>query len=175
MFLLRGVYSSLLQKSVGAAVNSTTPGGTLVSLLSADQSLVVAHGHVTPDRPPRHLGVNVTKTRVLVTVTSIIIPGHIVSGELLPSHADTPLSEFPQVPFNMLYKAKHLRTRSSEVANSMTTSPPVSPTTASNSHPISLLSEPSQVEGPRNPDQPTSEVQQELWFEDLDDVDLSEQ
>jgi hypothetical protein len=175
MFLLRGVYSSLLQKSVGAAVNSTTPGGTLVSLLSADQSLVVAHGHVTPDRPPRHLGVNVTKTRVLVTVTSIIIPGHIVSGELLPSHADTPLSEFPQVPFKHALQGQassYTIIRSGKLND---TSPPVSPTTASNSHPISLLSEPSQVEGPRNPDQPTSEVQQELWFEDLDDVDLSEQ
>jgi hypothetical protein len=61
--------------------------------------------------------VNVTKTQILVTVTSIINRGHIVPGELLSSKKDTPLTEFPAPPFTLLCKSKHLRTRTPKNIN----------------------------------------------------------
>ena len=105
------IFQSLTTTPIGTVVEAATPGGTPISLLSNDQSLVIAHGHIVPDRPKKHLGINVSKTRVLVTVTSIIIPGHIISGDLLPSHQDTPLSAFPDPPFTLLCKASHVRVR----------------------------------------------------------------
>ena len=77
------VFDTLQSVFVGKPVDEKTPGGTPVSILSADHSLVVAHGHIALDRPQQYDRINVTKTRVLVVVTKILVPAHIVSHELL--------------------------------------------------------------------------------------------
>ncbi|OBZ79508.1 hypothetical protein A0H81_01196 [Grifola frondosa] len=97
---------------VGQLVDNAMPGGTAVSLFSSDHSRVVAHGFITPDQPKQHLGVKVTKTRVLVTITDIVVPGHLIPADLLPSHIDTPLLSLPPTPFHLLCKTRHVRTRS---------------------------------------------------------------
>lgn len=105
------MFKVLSATDVRKPIDSTTSGGTPISLFSPDLSLVVAHGHLAPDCPKQYKGINVMKTRVVVTITKIVIPGHLVSEELLPSHADTPLSLLLKVPFNMVCKVKHLQTQ----------------------------------------------------------------
>ncbi|KAH8068402.1 hypothetical protein BXZ70DRAFT_1069038 [Cristinia sonorae] len=105
------VFTALQATETGHPVDVQTRSGTLVSLMSADHARVVAHGHIALDRPDKFNGVNVTKTRVVVTVTSVIVPGHMVSAELQPTKVAKPLCDFPSPPFNLLCRSSHLRTR----------------------------------------------------------------
>lgn len=85
--------------------------------------------------PLIHLGIKVSKTRILLTVTSVSIPGHIVSGDLLPSHLDTPLSAFL---FNMLCNVKHVHTQCSSSESGLPL-PLIQPSSSSpDIHPVSL-------------------------------------
>jgi len=95
----------------GTGVDTLTPGGTAVSLFSADGARIIAHGQILPDCPSKFNGVNVTKTRVLIVVNTVIVPGHLVSNDLLPGKEDLPLSSFSPTPFQLLCKAKHLQIR----------------------------------------------------------------
>ena len=166
--------------------------------MSSDHSLVVAEGYITPDRPKKHLGVNVTKTRVLVTITSIIIPGHIVPGDLLSTKTDTPFLEFPSPPFNLLCKAKHVRTRSTDLPSpssmamdSITSelldpipssvpssSVPVPPRDLSSSVPVQAPDPPSSVPLPPSTASDTyasADIETTSWYQGADIVDDSDQ
>ena len=109
VFASWSIFRALTNISVGKPIQQNPPAGTLVSIYSADHSRPVAYGHIAPDQPTKFQGVNITKTRVLVTITSIIVPGHIVAGELLPTKQDTPLEKFTAPPFSLICKLKHLR------------------------------------------------------------------
>ena len=100
---------------VGNVVDASTPGGTAVSLFSSDNSQVVAHGIILPERPTKLDGVNVTKTRIPVVINEVLVPGHLVSSDLLSISESKPLSMFPPPPFELLSKAKHLRMRRSDI------------------------------------------------------------
>ncbi|KAG6894804.1 hypothetical protein C0992_004572, partial [Termitomyces sp. T32_za158] len=104
------IFQELNSIPTGMAVTRATPSGTPVVLLSADRSTIVAHGFVSPDQPNNLHGVNVTKTRIVVTITSILVPGHIISGDLMPSKQNTAFTSFPDPPFYIICKLKHLRT-----------------------------------------------------------------
>ena len=164
------VFQALTLISTGEGVSQSTPAGTAVSLYSTDHSLVVAHGHVTPDQPKQHRGVNVTKTRILVTVTLIINRGHIVPGELLASKKDTPLTEFPAPPFTLLCKAKHLRTRTPE--NLTQPAPMVS---GANAVPALATIEPCATPLDEVPTTLASQEQTDSWFHNTDIVEDTDQ
>ncbi|KAF8633831.1 hypothetical protein AX17_004351 [Amanita inopinata Kibby_2008] len=122
------IFRALQVKSHGITVNQTTPGGTPVYLYSSDGSQPVAWGHIALDRPKEFRGVNVTKTRVLVLIKSVMVPGHIVTADLLSTHRDTALSDLPTAPYILLCKAKHVRTRSEP--DSELSSSPLEPTSS---------------------------------------------
>jgi hypothetical protein len=111
VFALWSIFKALTNISIGKSIQEDPPAGTLVSVYSADHSRPVAYGHIAPDQPTKFQGVNITKTRVLVTITSILVPGHIIPGELLPTKQDTPLKKFTEPPFSLICKLKHLRLR----------------------------------------------------------------
>ncbi|KAM6501786.1 hypothetical protein JOM56_001763 [Amanita muscaria] len=106
------VFCALRARSHGFTVDEATPGGTPVFLYASDNSQPVAWGHIALDRPRQFGGVNVSKGRVLIVVKAILVPGHIMTGDLLSTHHDTPLLDFLPPPFTLLCKAKHVRTRS---------------------------------------------------------------
>ena len=122
---------------VGNVVDASTSGGTAVSLLSSDNSQVVAHGIILPERPTKLDGVNVTKTRVPVVINEVLVPGHLVSSDLLSISEAKPLSMFPAPPFELLSKAKHLRMRHSDIPSPtpIDTSTPTSTSSDNAVHP----------------------------------------
>ncbi|KIK31684.1 hypothetical protein CY34DRAFT_33571, partial [Suillus luteus UH-Slu-Lm8-n1] len=73
-------------------VTPSTPAGTQVQLMSRVGGLPVAYGYITRHQPKQFDGVNVTKTRVVVTIISITVPAYLVRAELLSSHQETSLS-----------------------------------------------------------------------------------
>ena len=165
------MFQVLSATDVGKPIDSTTSGGTPISLFSPDLSLVVAHGHLAPDRPKQYKGINVMKTRAVVTITKIVIPGHLVSGELLPSHTDTPLSSLLKVPFNMVCKVKHLQTqvklppKDPESLSPHDVLTPIQPATPATKHHDGSTSSPDTSSTP----------QASLWFDNLDQIDPLEQ
>jgi hypothetical protein len=183
VYAMWSVYQALVAMPTGGKVSESTPGGVAIALLSSDQSLIVAYGHVTPDRPKKYLGMNVTKTKALMTVTNILIPGHIVPGDTLPSRVDTPFTEFPAPPFILLCKTKHLRIQTNENASSAPPSipeslpapiiPSSSSCSVSVSHPDSFS--PSSSANPITA--PTEEISDGMsrWYEDAEATDTPEQ
>jgi hypothetical protein len=105
------VFHTLTSSTFGDLVDISTPGGTAVALFSSDNSRAVAYGTIALERPPKYLGVNVTKTRILLNVNEILAPGYLISEDLLPGKDNLPLSAFLPAPFTILCKAKHLRIR----------------------------------------------------------------
>lgn len=103
------VFHTLTGSTFGDLVDISTPGGTEVTLFSSDNSRAVAYGTIALERPLKYLGVNVTKTRILLNVNEILAPGYLISQDLLPGKDDLPLSAFLPAPFTLLCKAKHLR------------------------------------------------------------------
>ena len=107
--------------SVGP-VTSSTPAGTKVQLMSRVGGLVVAYGYIARHQPKQFDGVNVSKSRVVITVTSITVPAYLVRAELLSSHQDTPLSNLgSQLPFPLLCRLRDLRTSTGHHSNQLET------------------------------------------------------
>ena len=103
------IFLALQAHSHGAVVDHLTPRGTPVYLYSEDHSRPVAWGHIALDRPKQLGGVNITNSRVLVVIRSVLVPGHIVSGELLSTQRNTALSELPPLLYTLLCKAKYVQ------------------------------------------------------------------
>lgn len=162
------VFEALNSMSKPQQIDASTPGGTAVSIISADRTHVVAHGHVALDRPKVHEGINVTKTRVLITVTSVEVPGHIISGDLLPSHQPTPLHEFPDPPFNLLCAAKHICTRIIPVT-------PQSPSTSNQPNTAPVQPHVPETSAPDVPDLHQESAPDTQWFADLDVTESGDQ
>ena len=116
-YALLSLYSTLSTLQCPREVSMTTPGGTHVKLFSPD-GRVVATGIIALDRPATFNNVKVTKTRVLMTVNRVLVPGYLISPTLLSNQQPTPLSAFGPVPFNLLCLANHLQTCSSLSNNS---------------------------------------------------------
>lgn len=110
VFASWSIFEAITQSTVDTTVTHKTVAGTRVKLLARDGSLtVVAHGTIAPDRPPKFNGINVTQTRVIVNITSIIHGGYLVRGNLLGSRSDTSLSSLGTCPFQLLCYVKDLR------------------------------------------------------------------
>ncbi|KAG6848519.1 hypothetical protein H0H93_016335 [Arthromyces matolae] len=152
----------------GSVVTRDTPGGTAVSLLSSDRSRIVANGFVTPDQPKTLNGVNVTKTRLVVTVTSVVVPAHLVSRDLIQANQATPLSSFPSPPFTLVCKLKHLSI--SHTDTSHPTAPRPHAQSSPGPHPdIVIYSSDHANESTTSNDGPNSEA--ERWYNKADLVD----
>ncbi|KAH7919165.1 hypothetical protein BV22DRAFT_1051234 [Leucogyrophana mollusca] len=71
------IFESFLTVPVPGPVTAVTSAGTHVKLLSRDGKTVVALGFISWSRPPKHDGINVTKTRAIIQVTSIVVPAYL--------------------------------------------------------------------------------------------------
>ncbi|KAJ3501690.1 hypothetical protein NLJ89_g9226 [Agrocybe chaxingu] len=111
-FATWAVFQGLASSVEGDSIGIDAAAGTKVALFSQDHSRVVANGFVHPDRPKEYHRINLTKTRVLITITEVIVPGYIIPSDLVDSKTPVSLSELPVPPFNLVCKAKHLRARS---------------------------------------------------------------
>jgi hypothetical protein len=99
-------------------VTSSTPVGTQVQLMSQNGGLAVAYGHIACHQPKQLDGVNVSKTRIVITVMSILVPAYLVRADLRPYHQETPISSLvTQSPFPLLCYQRDLQTctRTSEI------------------------------------------------------------
>ncbi|KAI0704374.1 hypothetical protein BC835DRAFT_1317043 [Cytidiella melzeri] len=91
-------------------VTKDSSPGTPVRLLSRDGSSIVALGVVAPDRPKQFAGVNVTQTRVIVNITSILQSGYLIRNDLIKSSKETSLAQFATTtPFGLLCYLKDLQ------------------------------------------------------------------
>ena len=90
-------------------VSKMTPAGTPVKMLAPDGRIII-EGIVALDQPSVFNGVNVSATRVVMTVEKVHVPAYLIGPTLLLSRQPTPLSAFGSVPFNLLCQANHLRT-----------------------------------------------------------------
>jgi len=105
------IHQAFTDMPVGSLVTETTLMGTHVRLLSRTGNSTVAYGVIAPDRPPKFNGVNVTKTRTIVNITSIVQPAYLVRADLLASRQAAPLSSFGDAfPFSLLCQVKDLQT-----------------------------------------------------------------
>jgi len=134
------IFEAQQVRTHGLVVNDVTPGGTPVYLHSSDHSQPVAWGHIALDRPKHLQGINITKSRVPVVIQAVLVPGHFISGDLLPTRKDTALSDFPHPPYTLICKSKHVRTRSESDDMLRCTASEHSPALESDAHYISAAS-----------------------------------
>jgi hypothetical protein len=117
MYVIWSLYSVLITFNNPKEVSKMTPGGTPVKMLAPD-GRIITEGIVALDQPTIFKSVNVSATRVVMTVEKVHVPAYLISPALLFSRQPTPLSTFGSVPFNLLCQANHLQT-SSNVGSSM--------------------------------------------------------
>jgi hypothetical protein len=111
MYAISSLYSTLSTFNNPKEVSKMTPGGTPVKMLAPD-GRVITEGIIALDQPTVFNGVNVSTTRVVMTVENVHIPAYLINPTLLPSRQPTPLSAFGSVPFNLLCQINHLQTSS---------------------------------------------------------------
>jgi hypothetical protein len=110
------VHDTLCMLMAPHSISPATSGGTPVTLYSTD-GRPVAHGAVALDRPARISGVNVTTTRVPMTVTEVVAPGYLLPASLCGSRKATALSAMGPTPFTIVCAARHMMTRTPETQN----------------------------------------------------------
>ncbi|RDB18198.1 hypothetical protein Hypma_000504 [Hypsizygus marmoreus] len=109
VFAAWSIYESLANSPTGEAVTASTAAGTPVKLISRDGNLAVALGYVAPDQPKQFDGVNVSKTRLVINITSVLCSAYLVQGDLLRSRKSTPLGNISStVPFGLLCAIRDL-------------------------------------------------------------------
>jgi hypothetical protein len=119
MYVIMSLHSVLSNFNNPKEVSKMTPGGTPVKMLAPD-GRIITEGIVALDQPTAFKGVNVSATRVVMTVEKVHVPAYLINPTLLLSRQPTPLSAFGSVPFNLLCQVKHLQTSSNlNVGSSM--------------------------------------------------------
>ena len=108
-FAAWSIHSVLKNMDTPQVVTSQTAGGTQVAMVAPD-GREVARGVIALDRPATFHDVKVTKTRALMVVREVLVPGYLISPTLTPSHQPMSLSAFGSVPFVLLCQANHLHT-----------------------------------------------------------------
>ena len=84
MYAISSLYSILSTFNNPKEVSKTTPGGTRVKMLAPD-GRVITEGIIALDQPTMFNGVNVSTTRVVMTVEKVHVPAYLISPTLLPS------------------------------------------------------------------------------------------
>ena len=109
VYALWALRDVLLTLPAHEPVMPKTAAGTPVKLLSRDRSATVAVGFIAAGRGVEFDGVKVTKTRILVNITSIFQPAYLVRSELLRSHLEVPIGSLStSFPFALLCHARDL-------------------------------------------------------------------
>jgi len=108
-FAAWSIHSVLKNMDTPQVVTSQTAGGTQVTMVAPD-GREVARGVIALDRPATFHDVKVTKTRALMVVREVLVPGYLISPTLTPSRQPMTLSAFGSVPFVLLCQANHLHT-----------------------------------------------------------------
>lgn len=121
VYAMWSLYTTLNSVKLPEKVSSLTPAGTPV-IMRAPDGRVIAQGVIALDRPAKFEGINVTKSRVIMVVQEVSVPGYLISPTLLSSHAPTPLSAFGQPPFSILCQSNHLETNPASALLSSTSS-----------------------------------------------------
>lgn len=100
------IYNSLSRHKVPSPLPSQLLEMTPVLLYNADNTTVIAHGHLSPDlHAPSYDDINLTQTWTLVTISEVLVPGAIIT-----THRKRPLNSFGVVPFSVVCLRTHLRT-----------------------------------------------------------------
>ena len=109
VYAMWSLYTTLTTVKLPERVTSSASAGTPV-VMHAPDGRAIAQGVIALDRPATFNGVNVTKSRVIMIVQEVYVPGYLISPTLSSSHTPTPLSAFGQPPFSILCQANHLET-----------------------------------------------------------------
>lgn len=120
VYAVWAVYDALLSLPENIPVTADTRGGTPVAIKSQDGTQVVATGLIYPERPKKWDNVAVSKTRVLVQVLSVRVPGYLMPSDVTPSRKPTPLASYGSTPFTALCQSKHVIVSSHESSPSTT-------------------------------------------------------
>ncbi|KAK2464000.1 hypothetical protein APHAL10511_003944 [Amanita phalloides] len=109
VYALWALCDALLTPPTCEKVTHETAAGTPVKLLSRDRLVTVAVGFIAVGRGVQFNGVNVTKTQVIVNITSVFQPAYLICPELLKSHLEVPISSLATLqPFALLCHTKDL-------------------------------------------------------------------
>ncbi|KAL6307399.1 hypothetical protein BKA93DRAFT_747778 [Sparassis latifolia] len=108
------VYSHLSNMGVLQFVTSDTPGGTPATLFLPDGK-EVASGIITLDHVNKLHGIEVTKSRVTLTISAIHVPAYLHPAALCPGQKATALSALGALPFSIVAYARQVRTSESLV------------------------------------------------------------
>ena len=84
MYAISSLYTILSTFNNPKEFSKTTPGGTRVKMLAPD-GRVITEGIIALDQPTMFNGVNVSMTRVVMTVEKVHVPAYLISPTLLPS------------------------------------------------------------------------------------------
>ncbi|KAF8432539.1 hypothetical protein L210DRAFT_3650237 [Boletus edulis BED1] len=111
IYAISEVHQQLLGLQVAQPITSKSSGGTPVAWLATD-GREVAHGIVALERPQALNGVNLTSTRVAVTISKIIVPSFLLPPSLSPSKHSVPLSygDGAQPAWSIHLKCHHCHT-----------------------------------------------------------------
>ncbi|KAJ3083594.1 hypothetical protein HK102_000990 [Quaeritorhiza haematococci] len=140
------IYEAAVQLQQVGTIPQRQTAGTPVSVLSPDGMLTIGEGFITQHESGALDGVNVTKTRALVTITKVVVP-----ATMIRHYNGKAIGDFGTPPFSLVFNLKDLRTRArnicTEPVNTETPltnqSTPESPTTDLDAHQNSPESNPS--------------------------------
>ncbi|KAJ6535246.1 ribonuclease H-like domain-containing protein [Mycena vulgaris] len=107
------IYTRLVTTQMPGRISENELPGTLVSVHNTDGQLV-AHGHISTDIAKIPGAPSITKTRVRVTISNVLVPAALVS-----LHNNKALGSFGPVPFDIVYARNKVFTRilkTSEIA-----------------------------------------------------------
>ncbi|KAF8451047.1 hypothetical protein L210DRAFT_3640047 [Boletus edulis BED1] len=170
IYAISEVHQQLLGLQVAQPITSKSSGGTPVAWLATD-GREVAHGIVALERPQALNGVNLTSTRVAVTISKIIVPSFLLPPSLSPSKHSVPLSSFGQPPFDLVSNPHSLRVC---LLDHNVAKPPqalIMPATTTHDAHKSVVTEPPDSE----PQEPVFDNIADKYKEDTDGLDSPEQ
>lgn len=101
------IYEKLNSLQIPVPVNfeNPLPPGYQIFIFHEDRTTIIARGIVSPDQFNSFEGINITKTRVLIQVEEIYVP-----GAKIHLHRGQPLFLFGQIPFNMVCRKSQVKT-----------------------------------------------------------------
>lgn len=103
------IFDTLNKIHLPQPISATSPAGTPITLHATDGQ-PVAHGIIAFERPKKFRGVNVTPTRVIITVSEVAVPGYLIPASLQEDKTSRPLSAFSDPPFSIVSAVRSLRT-----------------------------------------------------------------
>jgi len=101
------IYEKLNSLQIPAPVdfNSRLPAEYQVFIYQQDRTTIIARGIISPDSFQSFEGINITRTRVLIQVNDVYVPGAIIS-----LHRDQSLSSFGEPPLNFVCRKSQIKT-----------------------------------------------------------------